>query len=692
MPAQEVAIVTGSERRTRRSLSLRTHLVILVLAAMLPVFAFAAFVLARFAQSEQDALQRNLLAAARTISLVVDREIGRTQAMLTVLADAPALQSGDLRTFSAEAVAASAGGRPIVLSDPTGRELINTDRPAGAGLPQRGDLAALRQVVETGRPQVSDLYIGAVTRRPLVTVNVPVLRGGEVIYVLDAAIEPASLDRILLDQRLPPDWTAALIDRSGFTISRTHDPEDSVGKFAAPDLLARIARGEEGWFSMTNQDGREVSSALDRSVISGWSVVIGVPRGIVAAPLRRLERLLGIVGAILLATGLVLALVISRRIAGPIRSLRGPALALGRGEMPDGPLPGLHEADEVGNALAASAHRLRQSRLRREAAEAAPRREEATAGKQAEEALRQSEQRYRSLVEERTRELADMNRLLGAETEARQQAQQSLRQAQKIEAIGQLLGGLAHDLNNLLATTLGDLELVEKMATEDAARRLLGNAQRAAERGAKLAEQLLAFARKQRLRPRPVDVNRLVSEMGDLLQRTIGAGVEIVQRLDRELWRATVDPNQLELVVLNLAINARDAMPAGGTLTIETTNIPAGDSAMPASLAPVDYVRLTVADTGVGMTETVLAHAAEPFFTTKPVGKGSGLGLSMVFGVARQSGGGVEIVSAIGEGTAIHVFLPRSADRDDHDDHAEEGPPAAAPGSASENHSVSPIP
>ena len=265
------------------------------------------------------------------------------------------------------------------------------------------------------------------------------------------------------------------------------------------------------------------------------------------------------------------------------------------------------------------------------------------------------------LVAERTRELEEANRRLREEMVEREQAEAALRQSQKMEVIGQLTGGIAHDFNNLLATVLGNLELASLQVTSEKVRRLVSNAEHAAWRGAKLTEQLLAFARKQRLEPQTVDLNALVPKMGDLLLRTIGGTVRIETVLEKDVWPAFVDPTQLELVILNLAINGRDAMPGGGRLIIATANIGAGDPRIPGELRPGDYVAVSVADTGVGMTDEVMARAFEPFFTTKDVGQGTGLGLSQVYGVARQSGGTVRIETQLGRGTEITVYLPRAA-------------------------------
>jgi PAS domain S-box-containing protein len=266
-------------------------------------------------------------------------------------------------------------------------------------------------------------------------------------------------------------------------------------------------------------------------------------------------------------------------------------------------------------------------------------------------------------VAERTRQLAEANLKLKEQIAERRQAEEALRQSQKIEAVGRLTGGVAHDFNNLLTIILGNLELLERLVSEGAAQRHVRSATHAAERGAKLAEQLLAFSRKQRLTPKPVDINRLVANMHDLLARTLGASIVIETRLEAEPWPAMADGNQIEVALLNLAINARDAMyeaGEGGTLTITTANVslsPDHDPELPAG----DYVMAAVTDTGRGMSEEVLARAFEPFFTTKEVGKGYGLGLSMVYGLATQLGGTVRIDSRRGAGTTVRVYLPRAA-------------------------------
>lgn len=277
------------------------------------------------------------------------------------------------------------------------------------------------------------------------------------------------------------------------------------------------------------------------------------------------------------------------------------------------------------------------------------------------EEIQRGEALLEQRVEERTAQLAAANRELAAEIMEREKAEAALRQAQRLEAVGQLTSGVAHDFNNLLTVVLGNIEQLRKNETDPKVLRRLDMMREASQRGARLTAQMLAFSRRQKLEPRAVDLNETVRSMGDMLQSAIGGSVKIEEpQLAPDLWPAMIDPTQIELAILNLAINARDAMEVGGSLTIRTQNT-SGDAAFrPPELPPGDYVVVSVSDTGSGMTDEVLARAFDPFFTTKDVGKGSGLGLSQVFGLAKQSGGGVSIDTEVGHGTTIRIFLPRA--------------------------------
>nr|CAD6596601.1 hybrid sensor histidine kinase/response regulator [Rhizobium sp. TCK] len=278
---------------------------------------------------------------------------------------------------------------------------------------------------------------------------------------------------------------------------------------------------------------------------------------------------------------------------------------------------------------------------------------------QAEEQQRRLHEMLEERVAERTRELQEAHRLVLAEVSQRERAEEQLRQAQKMEAIGQLTGGVAHDFNNLLMAVLGNLELLRKHVVGDAkATRLIDGALQGAQRGASLTQRLLAFARRQDLQVGPVNLAGLVTEMEDLLKRSVGSRIAIEVAVPERLPPVSADANQVELALLNLAVNARDAMPDGGTIRIELKE--AEQPAVEDTLAPGRYVVLSVIDEGQGMDAETLQKAVEPFFSTKALGKGTGLGLSMVHGLALQLDGRLKLQSAPGQGTTAELWIPVS--------------------------------
>ncbi len=298
--------------------------------------------------------------------------------------------------------------------------------------------------------------------------------------------------------------------------------------------------------------------------------------------------------------------------------------------------------------------------------------------KEAESALREVNETLERRVAERTADLSAALERLQSEVGERLKAEEALRQAQKMEAVGQLTGGIAHDFNNLLTPIMGGLELIASRVDDPRLRRIAETALESTRRGAKLTSQLLAFSRIQRISMAPVAVNEVIEAMQRLLRHTIGSAVRVETRLDPRAGHGICDANQLENAILNLAINARDAMPGGGTLTISTDRLRLGEGPdHPAG----EFVRITVADTGEGMAPEVLARATEPFFSTKPLGKGTGLGLAQVYGIAQQAGGTLRIDSEPGEGTSVHILLPL-VEAPAAGESAEAGPAGAAAGAA----------
>jgi signal transduction histidine kinase/CheY-like chemotaxis protein len=618
----------------RHSWGIQGRLTLLALVTALPLVAVASFAILRTVDDQRAQIQSDVQQMVESFLADVDREISAIWAELQVLATSPSLQTGDFRAFDQQMRAAlKIRGTSIVLHDTKGQQLLSTNRPFGEPLPRATNTEMHDGVVATGKPQISDLIMGAVLKRPILTAGVPVFRNGEVVYVLAMGLGPEVLSALMQDQRLSPDWTSAILDRKGIIAARNRDLDRFLGKPVAPMLREKLAESIESWIPNVTSDGIPVYSTFRRSIMTGWTVAIGLPREFVDAPLRRAQWMAFGGGAAVLALSLALASWVGRGIRRPVDALTSAASALGSGK-PIGPLiGGVRELDQVGDALRTAAAALARHR-----------------------------EQLESMVAERTRELASANERLRAEIGAREQAQAALLQAQKMEAMGQLTGGVAHDFNNLLTAVSGSLALLEPRISDERSLRFLRTAQRGATRGAKLTEALLAFARKQRLDPVPADLNAIVADMSEMLRRAIGASIEVRHVLATDLWPVLIDVSQIETALLNIALNARDAMPGGGVLVIETANIPARDAELPPEVAGQDCVLVSLRDTGSGMSPEVIERAFEPFFTTKEVGKGTGLGLSMVFGVVRQSGGTVRIRSRLREGTTVQIYLPRTVE------------------------------
>jgi signal transduction histidine kinase len=616
----------------RRSFGIQARLTMLAVATALPLVALASFAILRVVDNQRTQIQLDVKQRVEDLLADVDRQVSAIQAELQVLAVSPSLRDGDFAAFDQQMRAAlTIRGTSIVLHDTKGQQLLSTNRPFGEPLPRATNTEMHDRVVATGQPQISDLIMGAVLRRPILVAGVPVFRDGQVVYVLAMGLGPEVLSSLLKEQSVSPDWTVGIFDRKGIIVARNRELDRFLGKPVSPTLLEAMREQTENWFPSVTSEGISVYSTFRRSPITGWVVAIGLPREFVDGPIRRARLLAFGGGAAVLALSLVLGWWMARAIRRPVEALTVATKALGRSEPVDPLSCGVRELDDVGNELRNAAAALARNR-----------------------------EELESTVEGRTRELAAANERLRAEIDAREQAQSALLQAQKMEAMGQLTGGVAHDFNNLLTAVSGSLALLEARISDERSLRLLHTAQRGASQGAKLTESLLAFARKQRLNPIPADLNSIVVEMTEMLRRSIGPAVEIRHALASELWRVLVDTSQIETALLNVTLNARDAMPGGGMVLIETANISASSEELPEEIARQDCVLVSVRDTGTGMSPEVLERAFEPFFTTKEVGKGTGLGLSMVFGVVRQSGGTVRIHSRLREGTTVQIYLPRA--------------------------------
>lgn len=342
-------------------LRIQAHLTRLVLALLLPAALAAALLIALSYQRQHANVEQGTLATARALTQAVDRELASGRTALQALATSPYLAAGDLAAFHRQACEAlpEMPGNNVVVSDASGQQLVNTLRPFGEPLPRHANPGQLRRVFETNRPVFSDLYVGAVTRQPLVGIDVPVRRGGQVVYDVSMGIFPDRLGEILKRQELPAGWVGAIFDSQGTIVARTHDADRFVGQKGAPALVQRLVQVPEGRVETDTLEGIPVVLVFSRSSVSQWSVAIGIPQAEFAKALRTSIAWVIAGTAVLLALGIVLAQKFSAGISRPIRGLLAPAAALGRGETIDVRPLQLDEADEVARALVGASGMLR---------------------------------------------------------------------------------------------------------------------------------------------------------------------------------------------------------------------------------------------------------------------------------------------------------------------------------------------
>ena len=570
------------------------------------------------------------LAIARSMAATVERELSAAVASLQALTLSPRLQVADIEGFRKLAVrfvATQPYDTALLLLKEDGQQLVNTHVPPGSKLRQRDPATAAeaaRDVFGRGQPYISNLFPRALNHSLIATADVPVVVDGHVVYDLSLLLPAQRFVTIIAGQRMTPGTISAVYDRRGITVARSPDPLRFMGQPAPSSLLPMLLARPEGVASSISYDGVPMLVAFSRSEPSGWSVSIGVPEAILRAPLRHSLRLLLGAGLLGLVLSLGVAYALARRVLVPMRALARLAADPSHDQTPGA--FGISEVDAVADAL-------RHSVAERQAAMG----------------------ELRKLNE-------DLEARVRHEIARREQAMALLAQSQRMEALGQLAGGIAHDFNNVLQAVTGGLSLIQRHADDpQAVRRLSVMASDAAGRGAAVTGRLLTFARRGELQAVTVDPRLLLEGLREMLEPTLGATIRVTVAMQDRLPELWADRAQLETVLVNLAVNARDAMPNGGTLALSAAAEEAGAASdQPPRLPDGGYIRLTLVDNGTGMDAATLERAAEPFFTTKGPGQGTGLGLSMARGFAEQSGGGLCIQSAPGTGTTISIWFPQA--------------------------------
>jgi signal transduction histidine kinase len=508
------ATQVGRRRQMRSPLGIQVRLMALAAVTALPLVVLAGVAAISFIYVQRTQLENEVAGKVNALVNDVDRQIKAIQVELTMLASLPSVQSGDLAAFDKQLRAAvQVYGTALVLHDTHGQQLVNTNRPFGEPLPRATNTEMHDRVVAGGLPQVSDLITGATLRRPIISVGVPVMRDGRVVFVLAMGINPEIISYLLSEKNLvseaiSPAWTIAIVDRKGIILARNRELDKFLGKPVAPLLRRAMLSGTgDTWIQNTTSDGTPVYSTFRTSSLTGWSVAIGVPREFVNGPLRRAWMLAVGGGILFVALSLALAYWMAQAIRRPVDKLAAMAKEMGGGQTVGRLYIGVRELNLVGDALYDAVIRLAHHR-----------------------------EHLEEVVAQRTRELAEVNDQLRTEIEAREQAQITLLQTQKMEAIGQLTGGIAHDFNNILTVACGALDMLSARISGETNSRLVRSAQNAMWRGATLTGALLAFARKQRLEPVLADLNSVILEMSEMLRRSIGPSVEIRHSLAAGLW------------------------------------------------------------------------------------------------------------------------------------------------------------
>ncbi len=643
------ALPLGTAQQEERSMgklfvraNLLTRLIILVCVATFPAVVVTAYMQYNLHTDGQQRIADEALRQAELLNADMANVAEGARQLSLAITHFATVRHGDSACAAQLAELRSDLPSYAVLSVVTaeGRVICSSDKGAGVDATAA---AQIRDVIGRGGFHVGTYTPATATRGAMLPFCLQFAQNSGKPGLVIVGLSLGWLGAHLGELTRPANSTIGIADRNGITVARFPDHDKFVGKMFPPAVRPYINAATRGNAVVAGYDGKDrmIGFVPATEAPVGLFVSIGMYLPDMLADLDRVtlqSALLMITGALI---SLMLALVVGQRfVRRPTEALIAAARRWTSGDLTARAQLTEPPGSEFGS-LAAAFNDMASA-----------------LGRQQRE-LQELNATLEARVEARTKDLAESGKRLAVEMAEREKTEATLRQAQKLQAVGQLAGGVAHDFNNLLTAILAALELLRARlpAGQEGLVRLLDTALGAAERGGRLTGQLLAFSRRQQLLPVPTDLNMTVIALSNLLGSTLGRSIRIQTDLVQDLWPAMVDPSQVEAAIINLAINARDAMPEGGVLTIATRNIPLD---VGGSLLPGDYVAVRMADTGTGMTPELIAHVYEPFFTTKEPGRGSGLGLSQVHGLAVQSGGDVRIESKLGEGTTVTLLLPRA--------------------------------
>jgi len=609
-PGNTRRVPTGSS-----PVSIRSRLVWLVIAVIAPALAFALYGTYSVYRAQSAQVDQGMKEVSRAVALAVDRELARYATIVTTLAASPTIIKGNVRTFHERLQQTKhAVGASVTIFDTNGVALADTDYPFGTPLPS---LPSYPKFTTTTEVEVSPSFSDRETGTHSIAIRRPVIRDGEAVYFLVMEFPVAGIGALLEQQALPKKWLGVILDQGNTVVARTRDPDKHIGKPASADFIdqLRASPGNDGRVLSITRDGVQVTTFFSHAPASGWTALVAIPRDELLASVLAPTGTMVIGILVVLFLAVMAAIAVGRTITRPLAQLDEAATALARGEVFSPPITGMGETDRTAQVMAQASVTIHRS-------------------------SQQMAERVKDAVAQAER------------------SHQALLQGQKLEALGNLTAGISHEFNNLLQSMTMGLQLAEMLTSHPRAARAIEGCQRSVDRATRLTRQLMAFSRSRTADVEQVDLRNSILGMHELLTGALPNRVTLEMNLPDGSWPTVIDPVQCELAILNLAINARDAMPEGGRLVIglHQPTLPRDN---PLGLAPGPYLCVDVEDSGCGMSQEIQARVFEPFFTTKPIGEGTGLGLAQVYGFARQSGGAVTITSEIDKGTRVCLLLPR---------------------------------